>query len=147
MRVADFRDVRRHTEGASAIQSEAYRRFELACGTPTPERPASEALAGAPGVEPAADTLTDAYAALPADADGVTELRAAMSALEADHQRWKTAHHALTARMLGDAPGSGPTSGVPYPGDTPDNRLFPATGEQPGEQVTDQAVDRSADAA
>ena len=38
MRAAAFHAFREFTQGASAIQSEAYKRFEIACGRPLAER-------------------------------------------------------------------------------------------------------------
>lgn len=121
MRAADFHEFREYTDGASAIQSEAYKRFELACGSPSPSRLESEAFTSVPGVRPGPDDLTRAYADLGQD---VPQLSAAMAGLESSHQRWKTAHHGLAQRMLGDARGSGYSAGVPYLRRCLDNRLF-----------------------
>ncbi|GAA4782611.1 hypothetical protein GCM10023200_15090 [Actinomycetospora chlora] len=113
MRADAFHSFRRYTEGASAIQSEAYKRFELACGEPARDRLDGEAFAGVTAVRAAAgrdDSLARALAAAPRP----TALDDAVAALEAAHQRWKTAHLGLATRMLGDAPGSGDTAGVPY---------------------------------
>ena len=49
---------------------------------------------------------------------------AAVVELEHRHQRWKTTHFRLAARMLGDAAGSGYTAGVPYLRQCLENRLF-----------------------
>jgi tryptophan 2,3-dioxygenase len=51
-------------------------------------------------------------------------LDAAVVELERRHQRWKTTHFRLAARMLGDAAGSGYTAGVPYLRQCLENRLF-----------------------
>ena len=44
--------------------------------------------------------------------------------LEDSHRRWKATHVTLASRMLGDAPGSGHTSGVEYLRGWVDHRLF-----------------------
>lgn len=49
---------------------------------------------------------------------------AAVVEMEHRHQRWKTTHFRLAARMLGDAAGSGYTAGVPYLRQCLENRLF-----------------------
>ena len=56
-------------------------------------------------------------------------LDAALTRLEAAHQRWKATHHSMASRMLGDAAGSGYTAGVPYLQKCIDNRLFWQLGE------------------
>jgi len=131
MDVAVFRQFRQFTEGASAIQSDRYKQFEVACSTPTPERLASAAFAHTAFAREKAlhggDTLADAYLDVthhgtPSEA---AVLAAALGRLEAAHQRWKTTHYSLAARMLGDAPGSGYTAGVPYLQEVRRNRLFP----------------------
>jgi tryptophan 2,3-dioxygenase len=132
MRAEAFHDFRRFTQGASAIQSEQYKRFEAACGAPTPARLRSEAFADVPAVKAAVDSgqdsLSDAY--LDARRQGRLGQRdrdvlgRALGALEDSHQRWKSAHHTLAARMLGNAPGSGYTEGVPYLERCLSNRLF-----------------------
>ncbi len=119
-----FADFRTHTDGASAIQSDQYKRFEVACGQPTRERLGSMAFDGVPTVRAEAlaggDDLSHAYLAARSDA----RLDAAIARLEAAHQRWKATHRSLAARMLGDRPGSGYSSGVPYLGECLRNRLF-----------------------
>lgn len=125
MRRSAFQAFRQHTDGASAIQSEAYKRFELACGRPTTARMESEAFDNVPEVRAeasSADSFTQAWHDV-GDPDSA-ELVHAVERLEAVHQRWKTTHHALAASMLGDAHGSGYTEGVPYLHGCLDNRLF-----------------------
>jgi tryptophan 2,3-dioxygenase len=132
MRPAHFHAFREFTQGASAIQSEQYKRFEIACGAPTVERLHSDAFTNVPAVR--ADTiaghddLSEAY--LDARRDGAFAsdqweiLDAALTRLEAAHQKWKGTHHSMASRMLGDAAGSGYTTGVPYLQKCIDNRLF-----------------------
>ncbi|WP_232666507.1 tryptophan 2,3-dioxygenase family protein [Pseudonocardia sp. TRM90224] len=131
MQAATFHAFREHTQGASAIQSEQYKRFELACGPPTPARLRSDAFTSVPRVlaDPPSDDLTSAYldgtrSAPEASAVEIGALDERIAAIEAAHQRWKGAHHGIAARMLGDAHGSGYTAGVPYLRACLDNRLF-----------------------
>ncbi len=132
MRPDHFHAFREFTQGASAIQSEQYKRFEIACGAPSPERLGSDAFTNVPAVQADAmaghDNLSQAY--LDARNDGMftadewSVLDAALNKLEGGHQRWKATHHSLAARMLGEAHGSGYTAGVPYLRKCLDNRLF-----------------------
>jgi tryptophan 2,3-dioxygenase len=132
MRLDHFHAFREYTQGASAIQSEQYKRFELACGAPSAERLRSDAFSNVPAVQ--SDAMTDhddfSRAYLDARADGAFTaeewdvLDAALAKLEGSHQRWKATHHSLAARMLGEARGSGDTAGVPYLRKCLDNRLF-----------------------
>lgn len=122
MRPAAFHAFRVHTDGASAIQSDQYKRFEAACADPHPRRLRTDAYAGVPvvraEVRAGQDTLTRALlerrAADPAH-PGWPAVLAAARALADRHDKWRTAHIGLATRMLGeDAPGSGATAGVPY---------------------------------
>jgi tryptophan 2,3-dioxygenase len=133
MRADQFSTFRQFTQGASAIQSEQYKRFEILCGLPPAPRLHSAAFTSVPAVRdeaenPAHDTVTQAYLDLrSAGAFGQGEwnlLDAALSGLEARHQRWKSTHRSLAVRMLGDAHGSGYTDGVPYLTECVENRLF-----------------------
>ncbi|MFF5447971.1 tryptophan 2,3-dioxygenase family protein [Streptomyces sp. NPDC012888] len=133
MRSEQFSAFRQYTLGASAIQSEQYKRFESLCGVPRVPRLHSAAFLNVPAVraeaeDPGHDTVTRACLDLRGDgAVGPTErdrLDAALGRLEAAHQRWKSAHRGLAARMLGDAHGSGYTDGVPYLTECLGNRLF-----------------------
>src|ERR1700728_2821029 len=51
MSADSFRRFREFTEGASAIQSEHYKRFELLCGVPSAQRLASAAFSNVPSVQ------------------------------------------------------------------------------------------------
>ncbi|MGY1616543.1 hypothetical protein ACI797_07310 [Geodermatophilus sp. SYSU D00691] len=134
LRYEAFHTFREFTDGASAIQSEQYKRFEARCGTPPAHRLGCPAFESVPAVaaELARDTSSLAGAWLaardrsPADLAGVT---ASMAALEAAHRRWKGTHLGVAARMLGDAGGSGGTSGVSYLRSWVDHRLFWALGD------------------
>jgi tryptophan 2,3-dioxygenase len=134
MRAEAFHGFRRYTDGASAIQSEAYKRFELACGEPSDARLASEAFAAVPAVRDEAeghDSLARALADLRVTGPrpAAAALGDAVAALEDAHQRWKTTHHSLAVRMLGDAAGSGHTTGVPYLAACRANRLVDVRGD------------------
>lgn len=133
MRPEHFSTFRRFTQGASAIQSEQYKRFEILCGVPPIPRLRSEAFTSVPAVQAEAeetghDTLVRACLELRREARyseaGWNLLDASMDRLEATHQRWKCTHRSLAARMLGDAHGSGHTDGVPYLTQCLGNRLF-----------------------
>jgi tryptophan 2,3-dioxygenase len=127
MRPAAFHAFRQYTEGASAIQSEAYKRFELACGIPTAQRLLSESFANVPAVRaeaPSLDSFSRAWQDLGARGPAAAELAGAVEQLEAGHQRWKTTHCSLAEAMLGSAHGSGYTEGVPYLRRRLENGLF-----------------------
>jgi tryptophan 2,3-dioxygenase len=138
MNAESFRHFRQFTEGASAIQSEHYKRFELLCGVPSAQRLASAAFINVPPVQDEArsdpETLTRAY--MNARSQGWfgaadwESIDAALDKLEETHQRWKTTHFRIASRMLGDARGSGYTAGVPYLQELLDNRLFWAIPER-----------------
>jgi tryptophan 2,3-dioxygenase len=133
MRPEHFSTFRKFTQGASALQSEQYKRFEILCGVPPVPRLRSEAFTSVPAVqaeaeEPGHDTVVRAYLDVRREAHcGEAEwnlLDASLERLEVTHQRWKCTHRSLAARMLGDAHGSGHTDGVPYLTQCLGNRLF-----------------------
>ncbi|HWJ82171.1 MAG TPA: hypothetical protein VNS55_08035 [Nocardioides sp.] len=131
MRPEAFHTFRELTDGASAIQSEQYKRFEGLCGTPPPGRLGSPAFDSVPRVAAEVvdgqDTMTDAYAearAAGGPAAGLDVVAGLLQGLEASHRRWKGTHVTLATRMLGDARGSGYTSGVGYLSEWVDHRLF-----------------------
>ncbi|MFJ2750406.1 tryptophan 2,3-dioxygenase family protein [Streptomyces sp. NPDC087297] len=141
MRPGHFSAFREFTQGASAIQSEQYKRFEILCGLPTAPRLRSEAFTHVPSVRAEAegeghDTVVRAYLDLRRSVRFTeaewNRFRSALGGLEERHQRWKSTHRSLAARMLGDAHGSGYTAGVPYLAECLDNRLFWQLGEQRG---------------
>lgn len=121
MRYEAFHTFRDFTEGASAIQSEQYKRFEAHCATPAPIRLHSPAFAGVPAVwdevssgqDALAEAYADARAGRPVDHD-LDLLVARLADLEVAHRRWKATHLTLATRMLGTSRGSGYTAGVPY---------------------------------
>ncbi|MCX4776556.1 tryptophan 2,3-dioxygenase family protein [Streptomyces sp. NBC_01264] len=133
MRPEQFSAFRQYTQGASAIQSEQYKRFESLCGVPPVPRLRSSAFTSVPFVraeteDPGHDTITRACLDLRNeggfDRARWNRLDRAIGRLENGHQRWKSAHRGLAARMLGDAHGSGYTDGVPYLTQCLGNRLF-----------------------
>ncbi len=131
MRFEAFHTFREFTDGASAIQSEQYKRFEALCGLPPATRLGSPAFDSVPAVraevDDGQDTLTDAYRDARATGRHLAELTTIaglLRTLEDSHRRWKSTHVTLATRMLGDARGSGYTSGVGYLGEWVDHRLF-----------------------
>ncbi|MFD1939635.1 tryptophan 2,3-dioxygenase family protein [Nonomuraea mangrovi] len=140
MRPEHFSGFRQFTQGASAIQSEQYKRFEILCGPPDAARLRSAAFTSVPVVRAEAeghhDSLTGVYLELRGEAGfspaAWAALDAALGRLEAIHQRWKSTHRTLAVRMLGDARGSGDTAGVPYLTQCLGNRLFGRLGEASG---------------
>jgi len=131
MRYEAFHTFREFTDGASAIQSEQYKRFEGLCGLPPPARLESPAFESVPAVAAelidGQDTMTDAYRDACAGGRHAAELEtiaALLQTLEESHRRWKSTHVTLATRMLGDARGSGYTSGVGYLSEWVDHRLF-----------------------
>ena len=131
MRPEAFHTFREFTDGASAIQSEQYKRFEGLCGQPPPTRLGSPAFESVPRVRDELadghDTVTDAFLGARSTGRHETELATLaglLRNLEESHRRWKGTHVTLAARMLGDARGSGYTSGVGYLREWVDHRLF-----------------------
>ena len=131
MRYEAFHTFREFTHGASAIQSEQYKRFEARCWTPTAARLASPAFDQVPAVRAELGenrrTLMGAWLDTDRRSPGdpaVARVAASMAALEAAHRRWKNTHVTVASRMLGDARGSGDTSGVAYLRAWLDHRLF-----------------------
>jgi tryptophan 2,3-dioxygenase len=131
MRPQAFHTFREFTDGASAIQSEQYKRFEGLCGLPPAARLGSPAFDSVPTVRSEVsdgqDTMTSAYRDACAAGRHPAELATIatlLSTLEGSHRRWKGTHVTLASRMLGDARGSGHTTGVGYLKEWVDHRLF-----------------------
>ncbi|WP_218924670.1 tryptophan 2,3-dioxygenase [Streptomyces sp. or20] len=120
MQVEAFRTFRLHTEGASAIQSNNYKRLESLCRRPDPGRLASAAYDSVPVVRDEVNegrrTVDEALAALGSSSSAAAraELEGERQRFAAAYERWRRTHHRLAVRMLGDQPGSGYTAGVPY---------------------------------
>ncbi|PZG22153.1 hypothetical protein C1I95_06085 [Micromonospora craterilacus] len=117
-----FHTFRVHTDGASAIQSRAYKLVESLCRTPDRQRLHSAAYRSVPDVQArirhGQATIDDALDAIRADqhtlsqtpalADGMQQFAAAL-------QQWRRTHYRLAVRMLGtEQPGTGATPGTPY---------------------------------
>ncbi|MEU8333650.1 tryptophan 2,3-dioxygenase family protein [Micromonospora arborensis] len=132
MQPAAFHTFRVHTDGASAIQSRAYKLCESLCRTPDPDRLHSAAYLSVPDVQARISsgqaTIADLLAAIHSDeralaeqpvlADGLREFTAAV------HQ-WRRTHYRLAVRMLGtDQRGTGDTPGTPYLLRSRDTPLF-----------------------
>ncbi|KAA1426723.1 hypothetical protein [Nocardioides antri] len=131
MRYEAFHTFREFTDGASAIQSEQYKRFEGLCGAPPATRLGSPAFDSVPEVlaevSDGQDTMSDAYRDARTAGRHPEELATVatlLRSLEDSHRRWKATHVTLATRMLGDARGSGHTSGVGYLSQWVDHRLF-----------------------
>jgi len=134
MRVEAFRTFRAYTEGASAIQSEAYKTVESLCRRPDDERLNSLPYTSVPKVRDAlladedSPTVWGQYLRVRASgtlsAEDLDTIDAAMAELQAAHRRWRTTHYRLALRMLGDAGGSGYSEGTPYLRSVVDNDLF-----------------------
>jgi tryptophan 2,3-dioxygenase len=118
MQVASFRLFRQFTEGASAIQSRNYKRFEALCRRPDPERLDSPAYRSVPEVRRRViDGVSDLDAALRQASLSAAErahVVEAMNHFAATLVQWRKTHYRLAIRMLGDRPGTGYTEGTPY---------------------------------
>ncbi|ADU09688.1 hypothetical protein ML5_4184 [Micromonospora sp. L5] len=117
-----FHAFRVYTDGASAIQSRAYKLVESLCRIPDPQRLHSAAYLSVPDVYARVSngqrSLDDALDAIRADhralaqtpilADGMRQFAAAV-------RQWRRTHYRLAVRMLGtERPGTGATPGTPY---------------------------------
>lgn len=117
-----FLRFREYTDGASAIQSRNYKRLESLCRRPDADRLDSPAyrsvpeirervIAGQPNVD---EALRGAIEAGLLDPDGHTAVSAAMDGFESAILKWRTTHHSIAVRMLGERRGTGDTEGVAY---------------------------------
>ncbi|RNH99631.1 hypothetical protein EEZ25_21760 [Micromonospora aurantiaca] len=117
-----FHRFRTHTDGASAIQSRAYKLVESLCRTPEPHRLRSTAYLSVPDVRDRIRagqiSLDDALSAIRADRDILAEsptLADGIRAFTAAVFQWRRTHYRLAVRMLGaERPGTGATPGTPY---------------------------------
>jgi tryptophan 2,3-dioxygenase/predicted transcriptional regulator len=142
MRREAFCAFRTYTEGASAIQSANYKRFEALCAKPRPERLDSDAFRSVPEVRanvldgkyaPVQDVVAEAVDSGRWQPASANEVREAALQLEDVHARWKQTHYRLAMRMIGDRPGTGYTSGTPYLRSVLENRLFAQWRQPPAE--------------
>lgn len=122
MQAPAFLRFRQYTDGASAIQSRSYKRVESLCRRPDRERLDSPAYRAVPDVrarvlagQPTIDaTVRSAIASERLHPDARATLTAAMEGFEAAVLKWRTTHHSIAARMLGERRGTGYTEGVGY---------------------------------
>jgi tryptophan 2,3-dioxygenase len=122
MHVDAFRDFRRFTEGASAIQSRNYKIVESLCRPPESSRIDSaaylsvpdvrqEVLAGRPSLQ---EELDRAEHEDRLDTEERDQVLAAMGELAERLGQWRQTHYRLAVRMLGERRGTGYTEGTPY---------------------------------
>lgn len=123
MQIESFRTFRRFTEGASAIQSRSYKLVESLCRRPEAERVDSPAYHSVPDVRGRVlagqectldDAFTDARRSGAIAGSELARLAEVMATFSTTLLRWRTTHHRLAVRMLGDASGTGYTEGTPY---------------------------------
>ncbi|MBU8857805.1 MULTISPECIES: hypothetical protein [unclassified Micromonospora] len=127
-----FHRFRVHTDGASAIQSRAYKLVESLCRTPEPHRLRSPAYLSVPDVRDRIRagqiSLDDALSAIRADRDILAEsptLADGIRAFTAAMFHWRRTHYRLAVKMLGtERPGTGATPGTPYLLDSRDTTVF-----------------------
>ncbi|WKU03491.1 tryptophan 2,3-dioxygenase family protein [Micromonospora sp. HUAS LYJ1] len=117
-----FHRFRVYTDGASAIQSHAFKLVESLCRTPDPPRLHSAAYLSVPDVQARIRdgqiSLDDALTAIRAGRNTLTEhpaLRDGMRAFTTAMLQWRRTHYRLAVRMLGtERAGTGGTPGTPY---------------------------------
>ncbi len=121
MQPAAFAHFRQNTEGASAIQSRAYKLLESLCARPAEDRLSSVAYLSVPDVRAkivaGQASLDEAFRATRDrfGAASVAELHQAMERFAVTILRWRRSHLGIATRMLGtDESGTGNTSGLPY---------------------------------
>ncbi len=144
MRPEAFANFRQYTEGASAIQSENYKLIESLCREPDHDRLASAAYSQVPRIRrriiAGQHTIGSAVAQLLAeDSYGPRERQkvlVAVTGLGRSFARWRQTHFRLATRLLGAAPGTGYTEGVPYLARSKAIPVIPALGLP--ENSTDQ---------
>lgn len=128
MRVESFREFRTNTEGASAIQSNNYKRLESLCSRPAPDRLASLAYESVPVVRDeilsGRLTVDDALTELDLEPDEAALVDRAKRRFAEACGRWRRTHYGLAARMLDGKTGTGYTAGVPYLADIRDIPMF-----------------------
>jgi tryptophan 2,3-dioxygenase len=127
-----FAVIRVATTGASGLQSEAFKRIELASALQGPDRldgPGySETnvaafvpeLTGVPSIE---EHVADILRRQPEQAP--TRLLSAMDVLDRAWLQWKKTHWAIATRLIGKRPGTGGTDGSSYLRQHMSGPLFP----------------------
>ncbi|MDR7277681.1 tryptophan 2,3-dioxygenase family protein [Catenuloplanes atrovinosus] len=131
MQPAAFAHFRQNTEGASAIQSRAYKLLESLCARPAEDRLSSVAYLSVPDVRAkivaGQASLDEAFRATRDrfGAASVAELHQAMERFAVTILRWRRSHLGIATRMLGtDESGTGNTSGLPYLATEKDRQVF-----------------------
>ncbi len=117
-----FKNFRRFTEGASAIQSRNYKKVESLCRKPDDARLNSIAYESVPDVQESIlsdyDNLDSAYRAAKDNScfslDDLAKVKERMRSFESSLIRWRKAHYGIAVRMLGEGTGTGYTEGTPY---------------------------------
>jgi tryptophan 2,3-dioxygenase len=129
-----FKAFRVYTVGASAIQSESYKTFEVLCSQPARARLESPAFDAVPRVrdlisgerENLSSAVLDSVARNAIEFRDLELIRQAAHDLEKVHQLWKQTHWKMAVRMIGEERGTGYTVGVPYLQSVLSNRLLTA---------------------
>jgi tryptophan 2,3-dioxygenase len=125
MTSATFNGFREYMKGASALQSEYYKKIELYASHPDPQRFRSPSFDSVPRVtreyqQSGFVNLQDIVTPLLLNGShkqhgAIQAILAGMQALDATFVTWKVTHYRLVKALIGDAPGtSGQTSGTPY---------------------------------
>jgi tryptophan 2,3-dioxygenase len=120
-----FNSFREYMRGASALQSEYYKKIELYASHPDPQRFRSPSFDSVPRVtreyqQISFTNLQDVVAPLLLNGshrqqEAIQTMIAGMTALDATFVTWKVTHYRLVKALIGDAPGtSGQTTGTPY---------------------------------
>ncbi|MDG4803604.1 tryptophan 2,3-dioxygenase family protein [Micromonospora sp. WMMD980] len=134
-----FHRFRIHTDGASAIQSRAYKLVESLCRIPEAERLLSPAYRSVPDVgariHDGQVSVVDALTALQVDRNVLAEapvLADGMRQFTGAVHQWRRTHYRLAVRMLGTRQrGTGATPGTPYLLHGRDSAVFEDPGSSP----------------
>lgn len=121
MDIDQFMVIRTATTGASGLQSESFKRIELAASSLAPERLGSDGyrapnLAGYVAQEAEALSIDDYVTRLLERQPGraPTRLLGVMEVLDQAWLQWKKTHWAIATRLIGARPGTGGTDGAVY---------------------------------
>lgn len=116
IRPDSFAIIRRKTTGASGLQSVAFKRIELLAAAPSSARASSEAFAAEEVAGHVSTERPSIEAVLGRDRSARTDplILTGLAAMDRAWLRWKRAHWAVAAHVIGSSPGTGGTSGVSY---------------------------------
>lgn len=131
----NFNRFREYLKGASAVQSTYYKQMELYASHPETNRLRSPAFAEVPKVvgeyhQPSFVNLQDLTVPV-LKSEGnllnapIRNMIDSMLALDASFVNWKIIHYRIVKSMIGDARGTGSTSGPPYLMQYLEQPLFP----------------------